>query len=747
MLGRGSRLRTARTASVLAAILVAAAQMSPLAASSPGRVDSAVQRSGSVVQRGRVIPAQAARYADEHPRPAAGSKPRLEGPTRSGFEIKDARSGQAAGARRPLISAPSDPISTGAFAGIAFSNLGGIEPPDPWIAVNSAHVVQAVNWLVRISTRSGEPLVTVPTWAFFGLDPTEQDADPRIIWDPAHGRWVGVLLSWVGDFPTGLDAGYITLAISTSADPTGAWDVYTFPYADELGVATLPDFPGLASSIDKIVVAVNEYQPGPTFLGSSILVVTWSSILAGSVAGHRQSIPDPTLWRIRPAQVLSTSPDVHLVAEDSTTGDVLYQKVTGAGSDFSATGWVDLTSTIGVDVFGVPPAPAQPGSPSTILEAVQDGPTDAVWRSGHLWFVATDSVTFDGGATFVDAVRVTELETTAATPTVLQTRYIATAGYDTYMGGVGLSGEGAAFVVFTESSPGQFTTSKFTTYTAAYGWSPSVTIEAGDATYAGARWGDYVGVAADPAGTAAVWQANEVAASDGTWRTVVSRLIFDLVPPTTTAPTQAFVVPATLGSTVPVSLSWTGADATSGIAGYTIGQDVDGAGWESLESSAAGTSVTRSVFPSGHTYRYRVQAVDGYGNLSTPATGPDLAPALAQQTASGVTYSGTWRSAESTVYSGGSVRYATAANARATYTFSGRNVAIVATKSRTRGSFKVYVDGAYQTTVSLFRATSLARQLVYQHGWATSGSHRIQLVVLGTSGHPRVDLDAFVVLK
>jgi hypothetical protein len=155
----------------------------------------------------------------------------------------------------------------------------------------------------------------------------------------------------------------------------------------------------------------------------------------------------------------------------------------------------------------------------------------------------------------------------------------------------------------------------------------------------------------------------------------------------------------------------------------------------------------RSLFASGHTYRYRVQAVDGYGNLSAPATGPDLAPALAQQTAGGVTYSGTWWSAKSTVFSGGSVRFATAANARATYAFSGRNVAIVATRSRTRGSFKVYVDGAYQATVSLYRATSLARQLVYQHGWATSGSHRIQLVVLGTTGHPRVDLDAFVVLK
>lgn len=745
--------RRLAAAAVSAFLLVGLLPYQSLAAGgdTASTVGHPAQRHGPVEYRGRVLPAQAAHNAVEHPRPATGSKPLLKGPSRTEPSIRDARSGEATDTRLPLIPAPSDPISSGAFPGVGAGDEGGaIEPPDPWLAVNSTHIVQAVNSLVRVSTRDGAAIVTVPTWALFALGPSETEADPRIIWDPVHARWVGVLLSYVGDPNLGpLVAGYINLAVSVSSDPAGAWDVYWFSYVDEFGAATLPDYPGLASSGDKIVVAVNEFQPDPVgYLGSSILVVTWSSILAGAdpVIGS-WSFPDPALWRIRPAQVLSASSDVHLVAEELAAGDVMYQKVTGTGSSFSDAGWVDLTSTLGVDAFGAPPAPNQPGSPSTILDAVQDGPTDAVWRSGRLWLVATDPVTFDGGITVVDAVRLTELRTTTTTPTVRQTHYLATNGYDTYIGGIGLSGDGTAFVAYTESSLSQYTTSKFAVYTPTYGWSPSITIEAGDATYTGTRWGDYVGVAADPAGTAAVWQANEVAASDGTWRTVVSRLIFDLVPPTATAPRQAFVVPATLSATVPIRLSWTGSDAGSGVTRYRIGQNVDGSGWNLVTSSATTTSAVRSVVPSGHTYRYRVQAEDGYGNRGTWATGPTLTPGLAQQNATGVAYTGTWTTATATVYSGGSVKYATALNAKATYTFTGRNVAIVTTKASTRGSFKVYVDGVYKATISLYRTTMLTRQLVYQFGWSASGSHKIQLVVLGTAGHPRVDLDAFVVLK
>jgi hypothetical protein len=36
---------------------------------------------------------------------------------------------------------------------------------------------------------------------------------------------------------------------------------------------------------------------------------------------------------------------------------------------------------------------------------------------------------------------------------------------------------------------------------------------------------------------------------------------------------------------------------------------------------------------------------------------------------------------------------------------------------------------------------------MFARSWATTGSHRISITVDGTAGHPRVDLDAFLILR
>ena len=96
-------------------------------------------------------------------------------------------------------SAAAGPISTGGVAGLARALACGApcEPPDPWVAVGSSDIVQAVNLSVRISTRAGVPLSTVPFASFFAEPPSQvRDADPRALWDPSHGRWLASELSY-----------------------------------------------------------------------------------------------------------------------------------------------------------------------------------------------------------------------------------------------------------------------------------------------------------------------------------------------------------------------------------------------------------------------------------------------------------------------------------------------------------------------------------------------------------------------
>jgi len=71
-------------------------------------------------------------------------------------------------------------------------------------------------------------------------------------------------------------------------------------------------------------------------------------------------------------------------------------------------------------------------------------------------------------------------------------------------------------------------------------------------------------------------------------------------------------------------------------------------------------------------------------------------------------------------------------------------VSWVADLGPSRGQAKVYVDGAYAHTVNLYSATFHARQVVYVASWSTNGSHSIRIVNVGTAGHSRVDIDAFV---
>jgi hypothetical protein len=137
-----------------------------------------------------------------------------------------------------------------------------------------------------------------------------------------------------------------------------------------------------------------------------------------------------------------------------------------------------------------------------------------------------------------------------------------------------------------------------------------------------------------------------------------------------------------------------------------------------------------------------VVAIDHAGNAKAGATGKTIAVAALSDRSAGVTYRGTWRTASSSAYSGGTSHYAKAAGAKATFKVTGRGFTWVASKSSSRGSARVYVNGKYVKTVSLYSATTRHRQLVYSLKWPTSATRTVTIAVLGTSGHPRVDLDA-----
>jgi GH25 family lysozyme M1 (1,4-beta-N-acetylmuramidase) len=227
-----------------------------------------------------------------------------------------------------------------------------------------------------------------------------------------------------------------------------------------------------------------------------------------------------------------------------------------------------------------------------------------------------------------------------------------------------------------------------------------------------------------------------------TRRTAATLAVTDGLPPTVTAPVSRLFYRATIGSTTtPVRMTWSAADP-SGIASYTLEQSLNGGGWTvPALPTPTSTSLAQSL-TFGATYRYVVKARDGAGNTSGWTYGPTFRALLAQQTSAG--YGGTWTTASLGSASGGSVKYSSAKGAWAQYTFSGTSISWVAYRGPSRGSAAVYIDGNYRTTINLYATTYLAKQVVYATSWAANGKHTIKIVCLGTAGHPRVDIDAFV---
>ena len=197
------------------------------------------------------------------------------------------------------------------------------------------------------------------------------------------------------------------------------------------------------------------------------------------------------------------------------------------------------------------------------------------------------------------------------------------------------------------------------------------------------------------------------------------------------------------GSTVPGAITWSG---VGGASAYQLQVQRDGGSWGTVPLSSA-TARSKSVtYTLGHRYAARVRA-KVIGVWSAWRTSPVSLALRYQETAGIFSWVGRWKRVASTGASGSYVRYATSSSARARISFTGRAVSWVAPRSASRGSARVYLDGVYRTTVSLYRSSSLTRQLVFRTAWATTGPHVLEIRVVGTSGHPRVDIDAVTVLR
>lgn len=454
------------------------------------------------------------------------------------------------------------PTIASSFAGLSNADTAaGLTPPDPQVAVGPDHVVEFVNTLGRVYNRTGSTIDTFALVDFFGVPADHHDTDPQLVYDTLSGRWLASYASFHDTADT--DEGRLYLAVSETDDPTGAWDVYTVLYTN-----TLPDFPGLGLTNDKVTVSSNVFDvdgpPGAVsagcsdfdgFCGVQTIVFEKADLLAGVPAGqlgkHTFAL-DQNLGTVRPAQSLSSAADQYLTTWDlSSLNTLTVLKITGTpdAANVAQTVAAGITTVNQLD----PPPSRTAGTAFCFVRelsfvappCIDSGDyrtLDVVWRDNHLWTSSSASCFPSGEAVVRSCAHLVEANT-SGTPSLAQDIMFGASGNFYSWPAVSTDASNNLYVSMTHTNTSVFAEAVIggrRTSDPANTLGGTSVLRAGDVEHISGRWGDYLGAAVDPEHTNCVWVAGEFAldTAGADWGTYIAATAYSgacaASPPTST---------------------------------------------------------------------------------------------------------------------------------------------------------------------------------------------------------------------
>jgi hypothetical protein len=196
---------------------------------------------------------------------------------------------------------------------------------------------------------------------------------------------------------------------------------------------------------------------------------------------------------------------------------------------------------------------------------------------------------------------------------------------------------------------------------------------------------------------------------------------------------------------VPTVVSWSLAGTLRGLRRYDLQVRQDGGAYRALALATPWATTRALTLLGGHTYTFRVRAVDSAGRIGAWQTvGPRRGQNLSDGAAA-IRWTGDWSPVRLRTYLGGQAHWSGTAGATASLGFSGTNVAWVGPVGPTRGRAQVYLDGRLVTTVDLWAASFSPRRIVFAAS-VRDGPHTLTIKALGTAGRPTVAIDAIYVV-
>ncbi|BCY14022.1 N-acetylmuramoyl-L-alanine amidase [Actinoplanes sp. L3-i22] len=221
----------------------------------------------------------------------------------------------------------------------------------------------------------------------------------------------------------------------------------------------------------------------------------------------------------------------------------------------------------------------------------------------------------------------------------------------------------------------------------------------------------------------------------GRTATAVAKVVADVEPPVFTALPQVYLTGGTVGTSVPIKVSWSATDP-AGIRTAIV------AGTSATVLDGAIRALTGPA-PVGVTSTWRVGVVDHAGNRRVATV--DRTPMILAEAQA--TRTGSWRAARDANHLGGVAAAAAAAGASLSWTVTGRSVGLVAARSATSGRVKVSIDGVLAGYADLNAATPQYRRLVFSKSWPDTATHTVKVEPEGTAGRPTVTIDGLAYLS
>ncbi|HYM40591.1 MAG TPA: hypothetical protein VEY12_10725 [Thermoplasmata archaeon] len=392
-------------------------------------------------------------------------------------------------------------------------------PPDVIVSAGPTHVVEMVNLLMGVYTKTGTRVRTTNLTALFHSG-GDFISDPKVQFDPATGRWFATV--------TDVTATQVLLAVSASSDPTGSWRVFSVPSA---ATGHCLDQPILGVGTSTVIVSVNVFsQPSPSsctspYLGAQYWVVNKNDLVTNATSPATfASVPDPTEFSIHPAQIQGTSSVDYMVS-------VYWPGAVGTSSTlhlFTVSGTPPSAVTVTVTSLSMATAAVAPPAPQNGSTAKVDTSdlrvSDAAWSGGSLWLGFDEACRSDPTRA---CIRLAEIGTNG--PSLLQDFDLSVPGKFAFYPGLRMDGTGSLAVVFGYSSPTDYPGIMATGRLAG---DPPSTVQAVQVVAAGSgpespsgcvqtcRYGDYFGAGLDPTNASVVWLAGELGTPTG-WSTHV----------------------------------------------------------------------------------------------------------------------------------------------------------------------------------------------------------------------------------